>query len=163
MSSSNTVINRETKTIRMSRVFDASPERLWHIYTDREYIPKWWGQRSSKTEVDRLDVRIGGGWRFLQSDGQGNVFAFRGDYKVVEPPKRLVATFEFEMMPGHVVTDPYLFEPRAGGKTEVIVSSQFESLDDLEGMVQSGMESGANESWDRLEELIATGAAEPKA
>jgi uncharacterized protein YndB with AHSA1/START domain len=155
MNKSNLVVMREEKAFEMSRLFDATPERVWRICTDPLMIPKWWGLRSQTTIVDKMDVRVGGGWRYIQKDANGNEYAFRGEYKVVEPPHKLVATFEFEPMAGHIVTDHYRFEAQPGGKTKVIVKSVFDTLEALEGMLQSGMEEGANESWDRLEELLA--------
>jgi uncharacterized protein YndB with AHSA1/START domain len=77
-------------------------------------------------------------------------------YKEVDPPKRLTTTFEFEPMAGHIATDTAIFEELPGGKTRVTVTSTFDTLEDLEGMLQSGMEGGAVETWDRLEELLAS-------
>ena len=155
MNKNNLVILREEKAFAMSRIFNAPPERVWRIYTDPAMIPKWWGPRTLSTVVDAMDVRVGGRWRYIQNDGNGNTFAFRGEYKIVDPPKKLVATFEFEPMAGHIVTDTYLFDALPEGKTQVVVKSVFETLEALEGMLQSGMEGGADESWDRLEELLA--------
>ena len=154
MSKNNLIVVREEKAFVMSRVFDAPRERVWRIYTDPNMIPKWWGPRRLTTIVEKMDVRVGGGWRYVQKDEQGNEFAFRGEYKLVDPPNQLVATFEFEPMAGHIVTDSYLFEAMSGGKTQVTVKSTFDTLEALEGMLQSGMEGGAEESWDRLEELL---------
>ena len=155
MNKNNMVVVREEKAFVMSRVFDAPRERVWRIYTDPNMIPKWRGPRRLTTIVEKMDVRVGGGWRYLQKDEQGNEFAFRGEYKLVDPPNQLVATFEFEPMAGQIVTDSYLFEAMLDGKTQVTVKSTFDTLEALEGMLQSGMEGGAEESWDRLEEILA--------
>jgi uncharacterized protein YndB with AHSA1/START domain len=64
-----------------------------------------------------------------------------------------VSTFEFEGMPGHVVVDTATFEER-GGKTKVTVTSRFESVEDRDGMLKTGMEEGAAETWDRLADLL---------
>jgi uncharacterized protein YndB with AHSA1/START domain len=149
-------IDRVARTIKISRIFNAPPERLWRIHTEPTLIAKWWGSRSSTTRIEQMDVREGGRWRFVSQDGDGNVYAFRGEYKAVEPPKRLVWTFEFEGMPGHVTIDEYLFEAQPGGKTRLTNLSHYNSIEDLEGMLQSGMEEGGNESWDRAEDLLAS-------
>jgi uncharacterized protein YndB with AHSA1/START domain len=153
--SSAPIIDREAKTISISRVFNATPERMWRVYTDPALIPKWWGSRSSTTVVEKMDVRIGGAWRYVSKDAEGNVYVFFGEYKAVEPPTQLVWTFEFEMMPGHVTQDTYLFEALPDGKTLLTNLSHYNSIEDLEGMLQSGMEEGGNESWDRAEDLLA--------
>jgi len=69
------------------------------------------------------------------------------------PPERLIYTFEFEGMPGHIVLDTITFTEQ-DGKTTVTSTSLFESVADRDGMLESGMESGATESWDRLAELL---------
>ena len=68
-------------------------------------------------------------------------------------PERIVGTFEFEGMPGHVSLDTATFE-EAGGKTTLTIKSVFQSVDDRDGMVQSGMEPGMSESMDRLAGLV---------
>lgn len=155
MSKTNLVVMREALAFEMARVFDAVPERVWRIYTDPTMIPKWWGPRILITIVDKMDVRVGGGWRYIQKDTDGNEFAFRGEYKLVEPPHNLVYTFEFEPMAGQIVTDHCRFEALPGGKTRVIVKTICDNLEALDGLLQSGMEGGVNESWERLEALLA--------
>lgn len=137
----------------MERTFAASPEHVFAAYTDAEQVAQWWGQRQSTTTVEALDVRPGGAWRFVQRDPEGNAYEFYGEYLEVTP-RKLVNTFEFAGFPGHVVTDTVTFE-LAGTGTRVIASSSFANKEDLDGMLASGMEGGANESWDRLAELLA--------
>jgi uncharacterized protein YndB with AHSA1/START domain len=139
----------------MSRVFNAPRPLVFRAYTDPEMVPNWWGQRSSTTIVDKMEVKPGGAWRYIQRGPNGEEYAFRGEYLEVVPPERLVNTFEFEPMPGHIVTDTTVFE-EIDGKTRITVTSTFATREDLDGMIASGMESGANESWDRLDELIAS-------
>ena len=140
------------REILVTRRFDAPRALVFRAHTDPALIPLWWGQRASTTVVDQMDVRPGGAWRFVQRDAQGNAYEFYGEYLEVAPQK-LVNTFEFAGYPGHVVTDTVTFEP-AGSGTRVIASSSFASKNDLDGMLASGMEGGANESWDRLAELL---------
>lgn len=138
---------------RMERVFDAPRDRVFKAYTDPKLIPLWWGPRRYTTVVDKMDVRPGGVWRYINRGADGTEFAFKGEYREIVRPERLVSTFEFEGMPGHIVVDTATFEEK-GGKTRVTVVSRFESVEDRDGMLQSGMEEGAAESWDRLEELL---------
>jgi len=138
----------------MSRVFNAPRERVFRTYTDPKLIPRWWGPRRQTATVETMDVRKGGRWRYVSRDPDGTEYGFRGEYREVVPPERLVSTFEFEGMPGHVLLDTATFED-LGPRTRVTITSQFDSVEDLEGMVGSGMEGGARETWDRLEELLA--------
>jgi uncharacterized protein YndB with AHSA1/START domain len=141
--------------IAMTRIFDAPRELVFAAYTDPKHVPNWWGLRSTTTIVDKMDVRPGGGWRYIQREPDGTEYAFRGEYREIAPPDRLVYTFEFEGMPGQVVVDSLVFED-LGGKTKLTATSLFASKEARDGMMESGMEEGATESWDRLAELLAT-------
>ncbi len=141
--------------IAMTRVFDAPRDLVFKAYTDPEMVAQWWGLRTSTTAVEQLDVRPGGQWRFVQREADGAELAFFGEYREVTPPERLVNTFEFEPMPGHVIVDTATFED-VDGKTKLTVTSLFQSVEDRDGMLASGMEGGANESWDQLAELLAS-------
>jgi uncharacterized protein YndB with AHSA1/START domain len=142
----------------MIRVFDAPRELVFEAHTNPSLIPKWWGPRNLTTVVDKMDVRPGGLWRYVQRDAEGNEYAFHGEYREVVPPERLTWTFEFEGMPGQVAVETASFEDE-DGKTRITVQSRFDSREALEGMLQSGMEEGAIETWDRLAELVESSAS----
>lgn len=139
--------------IQMSREFDAPRELVFKAFTDPALIPRWWGPGSVTTRVDRMEVKPGGSWRYVQREADGSEYGFRGVYHDVVSPERLVFTFEFEGMPGHVLLETVTFEER-NGKTLMKDLTVFQTVEDRDGMIQSGMESGAEESWDRLAELI---------
>ena len=148
-------INYENHEIVMTRVFDAPRELVYRAYTDPKLITQWWGLRHNTTTVHKLDLWKGGSWRFVETDPQGEINGFHGEFREIVPGEKLAYTFEYEGMPGHVVLDTITFED-ADGKTLVTAKSIFENLEDLNGMVQSGMEEGGNESYDRLAELLQT-------
>jgi uncharacterized protein YndB with AHSA1/START domain len=154
MSKNNLVVDREELAFTMSRVFDAPRELVWKACTDPDLIPQWWGPRYLTTTVDKMELKVGGVWRYIQKDAEGNEYAFNGVYKVIEPPERLAYTFEFEPMAGHISTDTITLEELPDGKTKITTRTTFDTIEDLEGMLQSGMEGGAVETWDRLEELL---------
>jgi uncharacterized protein YndB with AHSA1/START domain len=143
------------REIRMTRVFDAPRELVFKAHTDPKLLAQWWGQRNNNLTVDRMDVRPGGQWRYVEREADGTEFAFHGEYREIVPPERLVSTFEYEGMPGHVAVDTAVFEELPGGKTRLTTTSSFASQEDRDGMLASGMEGGANESWDKLGELLA--------
>ncbi|WP_394830488.1 SRPBCC family protein [Pendulispora rubella] len=140
--------------ISMARTFDAPRARVFAAYINPEAVPRWWGPRSLTTVVDKLEAKKGGIWRFVQRDGAGHEFAFNGVYHEALSPERLVYTFEFEGMPGHVLLETVLFE-EIEGKTRITSKSIFQSLEARDGMMQSGAEAGAVETWDRLAELLS--------
>jgi uncharacterized protein YndB with AHSA1/START domain len=137
----------------ITRTFGAPRGLLWKVYTDPKLIPQWWGPRILMTTVDRMDVRPGGTWRFIQRGPDGAEYAFNGEYREVAAPERIVNTFEFEGMPGHVVLETCTLEALEG-KTKMTVKSVFQSVQDRDGMIASGMEWGMVETHDRLEELL---------
>ena len=154
MDKNNLVVDRPARAYTMSRVFNAPRDLVWKACTDPELMPRWWGPRYLTTTVDRMEVKVGGVWRMIQTDAQGNQYAFNGVYKEIDPPRRLTMTFEFEPMAGHISTQTLVIEELPDGRTKITATTTFDTLEDLEGMLQSGMESGAVESWDRLEELL---------
>ena len=101
-----------------------------------------------------MDAKIGGIWRFVSRDAGGHEYAFHGVYHEVASPKRLVQTFEFEGIPGHVQLETATFE-EFEGRTKLRARSVFQSVEDWDGMLQSGMGEGAAETWERLAELVA--------
>jgi len=144
------------REIVSERVFDAPRGHVFAAYTDPELIPQWWGPRGATTIVDQMDVRPGGAWRFVHRDSDGGETGFRGTYREVTPPERIVQTFEWEGMPGHVVVETATFED-LGERTKVTTRSLFHTSEERDGMLASGMERGLTETHDRLAELLAKG------
>jgi len=111
------------------------------------------GPRRFTLTVCEMAFRPGGAYRFVQRDTDGNEFAFRGEYREIVPPERIVHTFEFEGMPGHVSVETLALVEQ-DGKTTLTATSVFDSVEDRDGTLQSGMEAGARETWDRLAEHL---------
>jgi uncharacterized protein YndB with AHSA1/START domain len=149
-----TVSTPSDREIRIERVFDAPRDRVFAAYTDPELIPQWWGPRGTTTSVDVMDVRPGGSWRFGVRNEDGSETGFRGTYREIVPPERIVQTFEWEGMPGHVSVETATFED-LGDRTKVTTTSLFHTTEERDGMLGSGMEQGLNETYARLDELLA--------
>jgi uncharacterized protein YndB with AHSA1/START domain len=137
-----------------SREFNAPRDLVFKAFTDPTLLPKWWGPTRMTTTIDQMEVRMGGIWRYVLRDLAGNESGFHGVYHEVLASKRLVFTFEWEGMPGHVLLETVTFAAH-DGKTLVTDSSIFQSVADRDGMLRSGMEEGTNESYDRLDDLLA--------
>ena len=142
----------------ITREFDAPRELVFQAFTDPELVPQWWGPRRLSTLVDKMDAKAGGQWRFLNRDPQGNEYAFHGVYHEVRAPERIIDTFEFEGLPeaGHVALETLTLEELPGGRTRLTAQSVFQSVADRDGALQSGMEEGLNDSYERLTELLET-------
>lgn len=140
--------------ILITRTLDAPREKVWRVITDPKLIPEWWGPRGYTTVVDVMDVRVGGRWRFLLTNLEGIETAFNGVYKEVAGPEKLVNTFEFEPMAGHITTE-HVTLTEEGKKTFFVNRIECMSAEDRDGIVQSGMEWGSRQTMDKLEELLA--------
>ena len=153
MKKTDLTIEREKLEVTAVRVFDAPRELIYKVFTDPTHKAVWWRCNSVTNIFVEMDVRPGGSWRIIQRGEDGKEFAFHGKYLEVIAPKKIVNTSEFEGMPGHVITETTTFEKRAG-KTKLTITSSFQSIEDLEGMIKAGMESGTTESLDHVEELL---------
>jgi len=143
------------REIHIERIFAAPRERVFAAFVDPELIPQWWGPRGTETIVEELDATPGGTWRFLSRDSEGSEVRFRGVYREVTPSERLAQTFEWDGMPGYVSVDTSVFEDLGDGRTRVVTTSIFHTPEERDGMIESGMERGLNETYERLDELLA--------
>ena len=151
----NIVAEPGQQAIVMTRTFDAPRALVFKAFTDPTSIPKWWGPADQTTTVDRMDAHAGGSWRFVHRGGDGEEQAFHGVYHTVVAPEKLIYTFEWEGLPNHAMLETITFEDD-GGRTRMTDIAVFPTTEDRDGMMASGMEGGANETMDRLEELLRT-------
>ena len=158
MTTKTTYVSAEPgkQEIVITREFDAPRELVFKACTDPKLVPQWWGPRRFSTLVDKMDVRPGGQWRFINRDAEGNEYAFHGVYHEILAPDRVIDTFEFEGLPetGHVALETMKLEELPGGRTRLTVQSVFQSVADRDGTLQSGMEDGVSETYDRLAEVL---------
>jgi uncharacterized protein YndB with AHSA1/START domain len=143
--------------IVLTQLFPASRDLVFKLYTDPALIPQWWGSKRLTTTVDKMDVRAGGLWRFVQQDAQGEQYAFHGVYHEVARPARLVFTFEYEGEPGNVILETVVFMEQ-DRRTKLVDTSVFQTVEARDGMLKEGMEAGATESMDRLMALLPKNA-----
>jgi uncharacterized protein YndB with AHSA1/START domain len=142
------------RQVRIERIFDAPRDLVWRAFTDPALVAQWWG-RGNKLVIERMEVERGGHWRYVEHTDHG-VFGFEGRYREVTPPERIVRTFEWDGMPGHVAVETAIFEDLGDGRTKLVSVSIFHTTQDRDGMLQSGMEGGLNESYAALDRLLAS-------
>lgn len=140
--------------IIVTREFDGPRELLYRAYTDPALLVQWLGPRSLTMTVERQELRDGGAWRYVHRDDQGGEFGFHGFYHGTPSPDGVVRTFEYEGTPGRVSLETVTFEER-DGRTVVRLNSLFQSVEDRDGMVESGMDEGVDDGMARLDELVA--------
>ena len=139
--------------IVITRTFDAPREAVYEAMTDAESVARWWGLDETDTRVEISDARPGGRWRYVEKGPDGAEYGFHGVFHDAVVPERIVQTFEFEGMPGHVAMDTYTLEEQ-DGRTLYTSVTVFQSVEDRDGMVASGMETGLSQSLDALEKLV---------
>ncbi|MDI1461555.1 SRPBCC family protein [Catellatospora sp. KI3] len=139
--------------IVMTRSFDAPLELVWAAHTSAEHLRHWWA-RGHECDVD-LDFRPGGKWRIVEHGPQGERWAFRGEVREIVPMELIVQTFEWEGLPGHISVERLEFAYR-DGRTVLTGTSTFANREDRDGMVASGMEHGARDSYRALENHLKT-------
>jgi uncharacterized protein YndB with AHSA1/START domain len=142
------------REIRVERIFNAPRERVWRAMTDPALVAQWWG-RGNKLDIERHEVERGGRWRYVEHSDHG-VHGFEGRYREVVPPERAVRTFEWDGMPGHVIVETATLEDLGDGRTKLVSVSLFHTNMERDGMLNSGMEGGMNESYAALDRLLAS-------
>jgi uncharacterized protein YndB with AHSA1/START domain len=138
------------------REFEAPRELLFKAYTDAELYAKWVGPNDLSMTVEKMDAFDGGSYKFVH-ERDGHKYAFHGVYHEVLAPERIIGTFEFDGLPekGHVIMGTTKFEDLGGGRSRLVHQSVFQSVADRDGMLQSGMERGVNEGYEKLDKLLA--------
>ncbi len=158
MTKNKTIIKAEpgVQELFIIREFDAPHELVYKAHTDPHLFARWIGPRGLTTTLDVFEPVSGGRYRFVQKDRDGNEFAFNGTFHEISL-ERMIQTFEFEGLPerGHVSLDCMTLEELPGNRTRITVQSIFRSVSDRDGMIQSGMERGVNEGYERLDEILA--------
>ena len=149
-----TVTTPSDREIRIERIFDAPRDRVWRAHTDPKLLAQWWG-RGNKLVIERFELERGGHWRFVE-DGPDGVHGFEGRFREVTPQERLVQTFEWDGMPGYTVLNTLELQDLGDGRTRVVATSLFFTTEERDGMLQSGMEQGLNQSYEALDRLLAT-------
>jgi uncharacterized protein YndB with AHSA1/START domain len=145
------------REITMVRVFDAPRALVFDAFTKCELLRRWFGPRGFTLTVCEGDFAVGGGWRFVVRGPDGNDMGMRGKIREMTRPERLVHVETFDDYPGEALVTTTFVESR--GKTTVTINLLYDSKEIRDAVVQSGMEHGAAESYDRLAELLETAEA----
>ena len=137
------------------REFDAPRELLFRAYTEAELYEKWVGPKEMNMRVEKMDAVDGGSFRFVH-ERCGHEYTFFGVYHDVTKPERIIGTFEFDGLPerGHVIMGTTKFEELPNGRSRLVHQSVFQSVQDRDGMIASGMERGVSDGYEKLDTLL---------
>jgi uncharacterized protein YndB with AHSA1/START domain len=133
-------------------VIEAPREAVFRAHVEPELLAQWWAPPQLEVKIDEFDPTPGGSWRILNYDEDGNEYAFRGVNHDVVPNERIVQTFEWEGLPGHVCLQTATFEDADGG-TRLTAQAVFQSVEDRDGMADSGWREQAPIGMAQLNEV----------
>ncbi len=141
----------------ITREFDAPRELVFKAHTDPQLYVQWLGPRGYEMILDTFEPHSGGRYRYIHKDQDGNEYGFHGVFHEISK-ELMIQTFEFEGLPekGHVTLDAMQLEALPGDRTRITIQSVYRSVADRDGMIQSGMERGVNEGYERLDEVLET-------
>jgi uncharacterized protein YndB with AHSA1/START domain len=147
--------------ILITREFDAPKHLVYKAWTTPELVKRWWSGRRGTVRVAEIDLRVGGQWRYVMDAQGGFEVAFHGEYREIVPNERIVNTEVYELPdapplppedePLNIVTFT-----EADGRTTLSVLVQTTSKELRDTIIDSGMESGMQESMDALEEVAVS-------
>lgn len=150
-----TLTTPSDREIVITRLFHAPPRLVFEAWTRPEHVQHWYGTRDLILVVCQIDLRPGGAYRYVLRDASGQDYGFSGVYREIVPYSKLVYTDGFEGMPGHEASVTLTFE-EDNGKTRVVSRSLYQSEEDRNAHLSSGMEQGMKETLSRLDEHLHT-------
>ena len=153
-SGTSLVTKPSEREIRCERIFDAPRDRVWRAYTDPKLLAQWWG-RGNKLVIEKYELVKGGHWRFVEH-AEGQQHGFEGRMREITPMDRISMTFEWDGLPGQPIVNTAEFIDLGDGRTKVVSTSLFYTNEERDGMLNSGMEGGMNESFAALDKLLTT-------
>jgi uncharacterized protein YndB with AHSA1/START domain len=142
------------REVRIERIFHAPRERVWRAMTEPTLVAQWWG-RGNELDIERFEVKRGGHWRFVEHAPNSGKQGFEGRFREVKAPERIVRTFEWDGMPGHVAVETLTLEDLGDGRTKLVTTSIFHTTEERNAMLKSGMEGGVNQSYAALDRVLA--------
>jgi len=157
MSNQTKIIAEEGKQeLFMVRAFDLPVHSLFKAYTDPELLVQWMSNNHSQMQVEKLENKSHGSWRFVHTDKAGNTYCFNGVIHAFQAPQRIIRTFEMENPGGNtgVQLEFLTFEELSDGSSKLTIQTIYKTSQDRDNMIKYGMEKGANMAHNRLQEVM---------
>ena len=150
-----TITTPSDTEVVMERVVSAPRPLVWETYTDPKHPPQWMlGPEGWSMPVCEIDLRPGGTWHFVWRKADGEEMAMTGAYTEVEAPERLVQTESWgEDWPETL--NMVLFTEEPDGGTRITTTIVYPSKEARDAAMATGMQDGADQSFDRLEQYLA--------
>jgi uncharacterized protein YndB with AHSA1/START domain len=156
----NVLAPQDQPVIIFRRHFHAPARLVFEAWTEPEHLRHWRGPHGFELVACEVDLRVGGGYRFVHRAPDGRLHVFSGQYREIERPSRLVSTFVYEAAPATEALDEVTFEENAGA-TMVTGRSTFPTFEARDLYLAGGAERGLAECHARLDELLSTLPSRP--
>jgi uncharacterized protein YndB with AHSA1/START domain len=151
----------EHLTMRLDAEFDATPERVWELWSDPRQLERWWGPPSYPATVTSHDLRTGGRVEYHMTGPDGD--QPKGFWQILEadPPSRLVFKDGFAKADGTPNSDMPLMEQRVTirsvgeGQTQMSIENVFPDVAAMEQVMAMGMEQGLTEAVGQIDAILA--------
>lgn len=148
------IADPDVPLVRISREFDAPPEKVFRAHTDPELLARWFAPSRHEIEIDYFDCRSGGSYRYVHTS-EGIEHGFHGCFHDVSPSELIVQTFTYEGFPDAVALEKLVFDAVGDGRTRLTTTSLVDSFEGRDAFLASGMEGGVREIYERLDALLA--------
>ncbi|MFW5941962.1 MAG: SRPBCC domain-containing protein [Chloroflexota bacterium] len=155
-------VERDDRVLILTRIFEAPRELVFTTFSDCEHLKHWWGPEGWTLPVCEMDFRPGGKWHYCMRGPDGEESWGLTVYREIVAPERLVYTDSFsdeegntvDSMPSMLITVE--FAEHDGNRTKITSRTEFASVEELESVVEMGAVEGMNQTWDRLDDYLAT-------
>jgi len=148
------IADPDVPLVRITREFDAPPEKVFRAHTDPALVVQWQGPNGIEARIDHFDCRTGGSYRYVHTH-DGVEYGFHGCFHEVRPNELIVQTFTYEGFPDGVALERLVLEDLGDGRTRLVATSLVDSFEGRDAFLTSGMETGVREGYQRLDALLA--------
>jgi uncharacterized protein YndB with AHSA1/START domain len=139
--------------ILITREFDAPAHLVYRACTEPDLVRRWWSGKRGEMTVCEIDLRVGGTWRYaMRADSSGDEVVFYGEYREIVPNERIVNTEVFAPFPDDGAVNTMTLTER-DGRTTLTTLVQHSTPQARDMHINSGMEGGMQESFDKLEQV----------
>jgi uncharacterized protein YndB with AHSA1/START domain len=150
-----TVTLPSDEQILITREFGAPAHLVYKAYTTPELVRRWWHANRGEMTVCEIDLRVGGGWRYVMAACSGPEVGFHGEYREIVPNERIVSTEVYEGFPEAEAVDTVTFT-EGEGRTTLAILVQHSSRENRDAHINSGMEHGIHDAMELLEGVAAS-------
>lgn len=152
-------IDKENKTINVTRAFDANVDLVWDAWTKPELLDQWWAPKPWRAQTKSMDFREGGTWIYAMIGPEGEAHWSRDDFKHVDPKKSFGGQDAFCDENGNINPDmPRMYWTNQfndlDGQTRIDIDIRFDALSDLENIIEMGFREGFTACLGNLDELL---------